>query len=425
MATRLLSDETLQRLVLIVEDEQPLAEAIAVTLQMEGLRTIVAFDGDRALDMARGMQPDLVLLDVMMPGKSGVEVCATLKTDPATAQIPVVILTAKAEDEDRALGLAAGADAYVVKPFSPTELIALVNEALAGQYSDLGPSRSDPSAMPADQLVVYAHELRDLFKREQLERQALEIASRRLGELDRLKAAFLGVVTHELLTPFADIGLALQVLQRECQEPTLDLQESVDELATKIAGLYRLVSGVVKFAELVSKRRDPKLRSVSLDHLIPRAVQPVAVLAEAREVDFRVLVPSDLPKVHADPELLDEAIFQMAHNAVKFNLPGGRAQVRAFESEEWVVVEVTDTGVGLGPERLAVLGQPFEQSADALRRGQEGLGIGWTFVRYVAEVHGGATSVESAGPRQGSTFRLVLPIAPEARGSGGPADTTQ
>jgi signal transduction histidine kinase len=75
-----------------------------------------------------------------------------------------------------------------------------------------------------------------------------------------------------------------------------------------------------------------------------------------------------------------------------------------------VVVEVIDTGVGLSSERLALLGQPFEQTADALRRGQEGLGIGWAFVCYVAEVHGGWTWVESPGPDQGSTFALALPV---------------
>ncbi|HEC34690.1 MAG TPA: HAMP domain-containing histidine kinase, partial [Chloroflexi bacterium] len=133
------------------------------------------------------------------------------------------------------------------------------------------------------------------------------------------------------------------------------------------------------------------------------------------EVDFRVFVPADLPQVYADPELLAEAVFQMAHNAVKFNLPGGRAQVQAFVSGEWVVIEVTDTGVGLTPERLAVLGQPFEQSADALRRGREGLGIGWTFVCYVAEVHSGWTRVESPGPGKGSIFSLGLPVTTEGQ----------
>jgi signal transduction histidine kinase len=127
-------------------------------------------------------------------------------------------------------------------------------------------------------------------------------------------------------------------------------------------------------------------------------------------VDFRVLVPSDLPEVHVDAELVGEAVFQMAHNAVKFNHPSGRATVRAFESHHALVIEVSDTGIGLTPERLAMLGRPFEQGAEALRRGQEGLGIGWTFVCYVAEVHGGWTEAKSPGKGQGSTFSLALPL---------------
>ena len=170
----------------------------------------------------------------------------------------------------------------------------------------------------------------------------------------------------------------------------------------------------VLIAEVVTKRRAPQPGYIPLDRVIPWAVQPAAVLAQAREVDFRVFVPSDLPPVHADPELLGEAVFQMAHNAVKFNTPGGKAQVRAFVADEWVVIEVSDTGIGLTPERLKLLGQPFEQAADALRRGREGLGIGWAFVRYVAEAHGGWTRVESDGPNQGSTFSLALPRAEES-----------
>jgi signal transduction histidine kinase len=167
---------------------------------------------------------------------------------------------------------------------------------------------------------------------------------------------------------------------------------------------------VIKFAELMNKRRELQPGYYILQQVIPNAVQPVAILAQGRQVDFRCWIPSDLPKVRTDPELLSEAVYQMAHNAVKFNLSGGRARVSAFPSNGWVVIEVSDTGVGLTPERLAILGQPFEQSADALRRGREGLGIGWAFVGYVAELHGGRTHVESPGPGQGSTFSLALPL---------------
>ncbi len=415
MAEQGSGDRYSKRTVLIADDDKALAEAIAVTLGMKGLRTIVANDGERALTLACALQPDLILLDVTMPGRSGIEVCATLKTDPATASTPVILLTAKKDETDRMVGIAAGADEYLTKPFSPTELIALVSEVLAGRPIEPHLRRPDLSTMPADQLVVYAQEWSELFERERIERQALEEVHLRLGELDRLKVAFLSAVTHELLTPFASIGLALQVLQRQSEGFQPDQRDALDDLMTEIAGLHRLVSGVVKFAELMNKRREPQPGYISPGRVIPWALQPVAVLAQARQVDFRVFVSPDIPKVHADPELLGEAVFQMAHNAVKFNLPGGRAQVRAFESEGRVVIEVADTGVGLTSERLALLGQPFEQSADALRRGQEGLGVGWAFVRYVAEVHGGWTRVESLGPGQGSTFSLAMPTAAEGQ----------
>jgi signal transduction histidine kinase len=400
--------EESRRQVLIVEDEKLLAKAIAATLDLEGLRTIVAHDGDEALGFARTLHPDLVLLDVMLPGRTGIEVCARLKTEPDTSSIPVILLTAKGERDDRTLGLAAGADAYVVKPFSPVKLIDLVKEVLAGEEPQYHkPTLAD---MPADQLLVYAQDLKDLFQQERVERQVLEEAQQQLDEVDRLKADFVSSVTHELLTPFASIGLAMEVLQRQSEDSPAELKLAIEELTTQIAGLHRQVSGVVKFAELVGKKRDPQPGYISLDQVIPWAVQPVAVLAQSREVDFRVLVPADLPKVHADPELLGEAVFQMAHNAVKFNLPGGRAWVKAFVSEQNVVIQVSDTGVGLTEEQLARLGKPFEQSADALRRGQEGIGVGWAFVRYVAEVHRGRTGVESPGPRRGSIFSLIIPL---------------
>jgi len=413
MAEQQVKSRYVGRTVLVVDDEQALAEAVAATLNTKGLQTVVAYDGDEALVLARALQPDLILLDIMMPGRSGIEVCATLKTDAATMTIPVILLTAKAEKSDRMVGMAAGADEYLTKPFSPTELLNLVDDALDGQLIEPRPRQKDLSEMPADQLVVYAREWSDLFERERVERQALEDAQQRLNELDRLKAAFLSAVTHELLTPFSSIGLALQVMQRQSQGLLPDQRSALDNLMTEIADLHRLVSGVVKFAELVNKRRDPQPGYIALGQVIPAALQPVAVLAQARQIDFRVFVPPDLPKVHADPELLGEAVFQMAHNAVKFNLPEGHAQVRLFEDDGWVVVEVQDTGVGLTPDQLELLGQPFQQSADHLRRGKEGLGVGWSFVRYVSEVHGGWTRVESSGPGQGSTFSLGLLSAAE------------
>jgi len=398
------------RTILIAEDNESLAAAMAETLDLQGLKTVVASDGEQTLATARTVQPDLILLDVMMPGMSGLEVCERLKSDPALSSIPVIFVTAKAEHADRLKGIAAGATGYLTKPFSPTQLIALVDKVLGGDPLNPIVAQPIPSDLPTDQLVVYAHELKELVEQERLKRQALEEAYQRLGELDRLKAAFLGAVTHELLTPFAAIGLPLQVLLRQSEGFTPDQQETLDELATEISQLHRLINGVVKFAGLVNRQREPRPVPVLLSEIIPPAVEPVALLAQSRDVDLRVWVSQTLPPAYADPELVGEAIFQMSHNAVKFNTPGGAARVRTYEFAGHVLIEVADTGVGLTAQLLDVLGEPFQQSADALRRGQEGLGIGWAFVRYVAQVHGGWTRVESPGPDQGSTFTLALPV---------------
>lgn len=396
--------------VLIVEDERPLAAAIADTLDSAGgLQTIVAHSGEQALQLVRAVRPDLILMDVSLPGQSGLDICKLLKHNASTAPIPVIFITARAEPADRERGLAAGAQGYLTKPFSPTHLIEMVNHILEGATEF--PLPAPVAGAPADQLQVYAQELRRLFEQERRERLALQAARSRLDDLDRLKADFVSTITHELRTPFSIIGMALQVIQQTRDQLPPPQQEALDDVVNELAGLYRLINGVVKFAELVNKRRALQRGYYTPDKLIPLAVQPLTTLAQSREIDLRVLVASDIPAFYVDPELINEAVFQMVHNALKFNHPGGEVQVQVGASEHWITIEVRDNGVGLTPERLALLGKPFEQEVDALRRGREGLGIGWTFACYVAEAHGGWTHVESPGPGQGSVFTLALPLA--------------
>jgi signal transduction histidine kinase len=402
-----------EQVVLIAEHDRLEAQVIATTLDLKGLQVAVAHNGNQALDLAYALQPDLILLDVMLPLKSGFEVCATLKRDPATSSIPIVVLTAQTDLSSRMAGISAGANEYLTKPFSPTQLIDLVKRVLAGESAQPEPSWPDPSTARDDQWMIYARELREVYEREQVAQKELGEIRARLEGQNQLQTDFLGTITHELLTPFGAIGLAMQVLQQQSTSLPLDYQEAVADLEHEIAEIHRMVNGLVKFAELMHKRREPELDYYELDQIIPVAVQPVAAMAQARGIVFQCVIPPNLPRVFADREMLSEAVFQMAHNAIKFNKPGGSAWVRAFESDGWISIEVTDTGAGLTPDRLVLLGQPFEQHADALRRGREGLGVGWAFVGFVAHVHYGRSHVESPGPDQGSTFTLSLPLVAE------------
>ena len=116
--------------VLVVEDETDLADLIAFNLEKEGFRPLIAHDGQSALLEARNSKPDLILLDLMLPGMMGTELCRILKGSPETARIPVVMLTAKGEEIDRVVGFEVGADDYVVKPFSTRELMLRVRAVL-------------------------------------------------------------------------------------------------------------------------------------------------------------------------------------------------------------------------------------------------------------------------------------------------------
>jgi two-component system alkaline phosphatase synthesis response regulator PhoP len=116
--------------ILIVEDEKDIVKMLDYNLKKEGYKTLIASDGEDALDAASTKHPDLILLDLMLPGLDGLEVCKELKLERKTAAIPVIMLTAKAQESDKVVGLELGADDYVTKPFSPRELIARIRAVL-------------------------------------------------------------------------------------------------------------------------------------------------------------------------------------------------------------------------------------------------------------------------------------------------------
>ncbi len=123
------------RKVLIADDETNIRNILDFTLHAEGFDVVAARNGDDAYTLALGEQPDLIVLDVMMPGTNGFETCRRLKADRRTARIPVVLLTARGTREDRRTGEDAGADAYVTKPFSPGKLVAVVQDLLGTRSS--------------------------------------------------------------------------------------------------------------------------------------------------------------------------------------------------------------------------------------------------------------------------------------------------
>ena len=120
----------MKKTILIADDEANLRKLVHTTLEDPGCRILEAADGNAALDLAKREKPDLVLVDWMMPGLTGIEVMKALRADPATATVPIIMLTAKGQEKDREQAVKAGTDFYLIKPFSPLELLKKVREVL-------------------------------------------------------------------------------------------------------------------------------------------------------------------------------------------------------------------------------------------------------------------------------------------------------
>jgi len=150
--------KTSRKTVLVADDEPDVLNLVAMNLQRAGFDILKAADGEQALRMARDEEPDLVILDLMMPALSGLEVAKLLKQSPSTARIPVLMLTAKSDEVDRIVGFELGADDYVTKPFSPRELVLRVQSVL--RRMDSAPESADALTVGVIEVDRVRHEVR-------------------------------------------------------------------------------------------------------------------------------------------------------------------------------------------------------------------------------------------------------------------------
>jgi len=145
--------------ILIVDDEKDLVDLVAYNLEREGYAVLKAYDGEEALDIIRSRKPDLVLLDLMLPGIQGLEICRIVRSTPETAALPIIMLTARGEETDKVIGLEMGADDYVAKPFSVRELLARVRAVL--RRYDMAQEKERPKMIRHGELHIDhdAHEV--------------------------------------------------------------------------------------------------------------------------------------------------------------------------------------------------------------------------------------------------------------------------
>lgn len=246
----------------------------------------------------------------------------------------------------------------------------------------------------------------------------LEKAHSQLNELDRLKSAFIGAITHELRTPIANIQFSIQLLEKYGFDNMLpDQQEQMRQLDNAATHAKIMVDNLVNFATFLGKQGELKLAEFSFSELLGETIVMLEPHARRKDITLRSDVADEgLPPINGDRARVGDAIYHLMQNAIKFTGSEGVVTARCWPKEGCLYFAVTDTGVGIPPDKLAGLWGGFEQMADPLKRGLEGLGLGLALVKYVVTAHDGEVTAESV-EGEGSTFGFHIPI-------GGPAPRT-
>jgi signal transduction histidine kinase len=238
----------------------------------------------------------------------------------------------------------------------------------------------------------------------------LQDVNTQLEEANRLKSNFLGIVSHELRSPLVPIDLALQAFPRYgTANLAPEQRELLEQLNHSFQNTRQMIDGLVEYASLLSKQGRLNLDTVNMTDLISETAAALMPMASRRGLDLTVQVSEYLILPMGDHERINDAVWHLLHNAIKFTAAGGKVVIRAFSDDDRIAVEVQDTGIGLSPEGQNKIWEPLMQLTDALKRGASGLGMGLALVRYVAVAHGGDVTLQSE-PGRGSVFGFWLPI---------------
>ncbi|MEW6002106.1 MAG: response regulator [Nitrospirota bacterium] len=346
--------------ILIIDDNVDTVELLKKRLRSEGYDTSEAYDGEEGLKKVPEYNPDLIVLDVMMPKLDGFEVCQRLKSDENTKYIPVLMLTAKVEVEDKVKGLDIGADDYIAKPFDYKELSARVRSLLA-----------------------------------------IKAARERLVEEEKTEALekMMDQVAHETRNPLTAIG---GFASRVCESlPEGDPNKKYMEMIIEdVARLENMIKQLIKLKTMAISY----LELTNVNDIILDALDMFKEEFKNEGIEVKTDLMDNLPLVTADKEQIKLVLSKLIKNSIE----AMRNKVRILKvtgrtSNGYVEILVSDTGKGISRENIKNIFDPFFTSK------MYGPGLGLTFALKIIQAHKGTITVESE-PGKGATFTIKLPV---------------
>jgi two-component system sensor histidine kinase/response regulator len=359
-------------LVLVIDDEESMRDSCSQILVKSKFRVETAEDGAIGLQKIREQRPDAVLVDLKMPGISGLDVLENLKQiDP---RIVPIVITGYATVDSAVEAMKKGAYDFLPKPFTPEELRIILGRALE-------------------------------HRRLALEAEALR------REKKLLEDHFITMVSHQLRSPLVAIQQYFEVIVGGYAGPVEGTtREMILKAYSRVDGLLRLINDWLDLARINKGQIVDKFKPLDLRALVAKLVEFLEPLAKEYSVTLEPIQPGPQALALGDEESLDQVFSNLITNAIKYNKPNGRVKVDFKEEPESIAVSVEDTGIGIAKENLPFIFDQFYQVHRSEDKKIKGTGLGLSIAQKIVEAHNGRIEVTSE-LGVGTTFTVVIPRA--------------
>ncbi len=398
-----LTDIYKKQQVLIVDDIPSNLNFLSEVLHVEGIGVLLATGGADALEIARYKLPDLILLDIAMPVMDGYEVCASLKADPLTRDIPVIYLTARTEPEDILKGFNTGAVDYILKPFNAAELIARVKTHL--ELKNTTAKLKTINLRLEEEVRLRTTEITQANQELTVANRKLEKAYEDLSNLDKAKDEFIRHINHELRTPLQGIHGFTLIMEEIVESP--EQKEYIQAINSLVKRLVKLSEISLLFTEIKAKNYKINLRPVLLRNSVMQIMETFK--PDSLKIRFVGAEPAENIFVKADQRLLNTCMELIVDNALKYSSEKGMVSINIFQDDCLAGIEVADNGPGFSTKAMESLYDLF--AADNLRYHSHGFGVGLATVKLILDTFSAKLEINNL-PDKGAMVRIIFDNSP-------------
>jgi signal transduction histidine kinase len=367
-------------------------------LEKNQCRVILADNGERGLTLAKQSHPDIILLDVVMPGWDGYETCQRLKQETDLANIPILFLSALGDTKNKVRALQAGGVDYISKPFQKEELLARVKT-----HVELSHLRRNLER----EVVAQTERIHMLF-------EALQLSYEKAQQASLLKSQFLRNLSHEFLTP---MNIVLGMTEILIEDTELSEEQHHYAQAVTKAGkqLMDILTNMLNFSQQFKGELKEVITQFRLAEILEKIVNVFATTAQAKGLPLLteiITFPTNIA-LRGNCDHLSKVLSKLVENAIKFTKQGQiTIRIKPLErpgERQWIRFEVSDTGIGIAKEKQSQLFEIFSQVDGSSTRAYDGMGMGLAVAKMFTENMGGQIGVNSE-LGQGSTFWINIPL---------------